>query len=259
MVSPAHVAGHMATIEHPLHHSAVQSDMIFTLSPPLRVDQRGFGVVRSDLELSQVMCELFEQEEAPARSRRTHALIPAMVLGRPEERLAFHSTNGLIQDPMAVYRASKVTNVWTDEEKTIFREKYVHTCTTLNFNFTPVFFTNFTAFHNFCFVVFFRYALYPKNFEAISSFLPGKTTADCVRYYYLSKKNEKFKQVVRKVTFKRRKFIKPGVRLHSSTSHSYSFSSTYPLKNLVPSFCLVFSSFLSSKRELFSLHVICIS
>ena len=88
-----------------------------------RVDQRGFGVVRSDLELSQVMCEFFEQEEAPARSRRTHALIPAMVLGGPEERLAFYSTNGLIQDPMAVYRASKITNVWADGEKTIFREK----------------------------------------------------------------------------------------------------------------------------------------
>jgi hypothetical protein len=89
----------------------------------MRVDQRGFGVVRSDLELSQVMCELFEQEEAPARSRRTHALIPAMVVGGPEKRLAFHSTNGLLQDPMTVYRASKVTNVWADEEKTIFREK----------------------------------------------------------------------------------------------------------------------------------------
>lgn len=116
-------------------------------------------MVRSDLELSQVMCELYEQEEvseqsllsvcsatmtssyacipelslgacvslhvqAPARSRRTHALIPAMVVGGPEERLVFHSINGLIQDPMAVYRAAKLTNVWSDEEKKIFREKY---------------------------------------------------------------------------------------------------------------------------------------
>ena len=62
--------------------------------------------------------------QAPARTRRTHALIPAMVVGGPEEKLAFHSSNGLIQDPMAVYRAAKLTNVWTDEEKKIFREKY---------------------------------------------------------------------------------------------------------------------------------------
>jgi nuclear receptor co-repressor 2 len=90
----------------------------------MRVDQRGYGVVRSDLELSQVMYELYEQEEAPARTRRTHALIPAMVAGGPEEKLAFHSCNGLIQDPMAMYRAAKLTNVWTDDEKKTFREKY---------------------------------------------------------------------------------------------------------------------------------------
>ena len=47
-----------------------------------------------------------------------------MVAGGAEEGLAFHSTNGLIQDPMAVYRAAKLTNVWADEEKKIFREKY---------------------------------------------------------------------------------------------------------------------------------------
>ena len=79
--------------------------------------------MRSELELSQVMCELIEQEEAPARSRRTHALIPAMVLGGPEERLAFRSTNGLVQDPMSLYHSSKVINVWDDKEKAIFREK----------------------------------------------------------------------------------------------------------------------------------------
>ena len=37
----------------------------FSLSVCLlyRVDQRGYGIVRSELELSQVMCELIEQEE----------------------------------------------------------------------------------------------------------------------------------------------------------------------------------------------------
>ena len=106
----------MSTPSHP--HRAPQSPHC------PRVDQRGFGVVRSDLELSQLMCELFEQEEAHARSRRTHALIPAMVVGRTKERLTFHSTNGLIQDPMVLYRASKITNVWSDEEKTTFHEKW---------------------------------------------------------------------------------------------------------------------------------------
>ena len=30
---------------------------------------------------------------------------------------------GLITDPMAMYRESKVTNIWTDEEKRVFKEK----------------------------------------------------------------------------------------------------------------------------------------
>ncbi len=75
-----------------------------------------------------------------------------MVTGGSEERVQFHNTNGelarcpllpgvvaplpeclspplapplagLIKDPMAVYRAAKLANVWTDEEKKIFREK----------------------------------------------------------------------------------------------------------------------------------------
>ena len=37
------------------------------LPPPLsslpRVDPRGFGVVRSEAELNELMCELYEQEE----------------------------------------------------------------------------------------------------------------------------------------------------------------------------------------------------
>ena len=32
---------------------------------------------------------------------------------------------GLIEDPMAFYREAKLTNVWTDDEKKIFREKCV--------------------------------------------------------------------------------------------------------------------------------------
>lgn len=112
----------------------------------------------------------------------------------------FRSSNGLIQDPMALYRAAKLTNVWSDEEKKTFREKYSLRNTTIVTVSLYIYSGN-------------RYALYPKNFEAISTFLPSKTTADCVRYYYLHKKNEKFKQMARKATFKRRKFIKPVVNL----------------------------------------------
>ena len=126
--------------------------------------------------------------------------------------MAFHSTNSLVQDPMALYRAAKITNIWTDHEKAVFREKCVkqiiHSSTSISSSLPPLLPCN-------------RYALCPKNFEAISSFLPCKTTGECVRYYYLSKKNEKFKQVARKTAFKRRKFIKPSVRVASSYSVAF--------------------------------------
>ena len=58
-------------------------------------------------------------------------------------------------------------------------------------------------------------------------FIPSKSTADCVRYYYLTKKGEMFKQVARKASFKRRKFIKPGVSgpfISPSPTHTYLLS-----------------------------------
>ena len=95
------------------------------LFPLHRVDQRGFGVVRSDAELSELAYELFEQEEASVRFRKTHATIPPMLIDKKEREMRFYNNNGLIPDPMAVHREAKFSNIWTDEEKAIFRDKYV--------------------------------------------------------------------------------------------------------------------------------------
>lgn len=88
-----------------------------------RVDQRGFGVVRSDAELNELMYELYNKEEAPARYRRTHAVIPPMLVDERDQRSKFISSNGHIDDVMAVHRDLKFCNIWTDEEKNTFREK----------------------------------------------------------------------------------------------------------------------------------------
>lgn len=87
----------------------------------------------------------------------------------------------------------------------------------------------------------FRYMFNPKNFGVISSFLPNKvilsttmhvqlldlitfplqSPTDCVLYYYLSKKREKFKHLVRKTNFKRKKpFVKPADFSNSSLTPS---------------------------------------
>lgn len=88
-----------------------------------RVDQRGFSVLRSDAELKELMFELYNKEEAPARYRKTHAIIPPMLIDERDQRVMFHSTNGHISDVMAVHKDLKFSNIWIDEEKAIFREK----------------------------------------------------------------------------------------------------------------------------------------
>ncbi|EFX82623.1 hypothetical protein DAPPUDRAFT_9290, partial [Daphnia pulex] len=68
--------------------------------------------------------------------------------------------NGLVEDPMAEYRERPLLNVWTEQEKEIFKEKYL---------------------------------LHPKNFGSTASYLERKSVADCVQFYYLSKKTINYK------------------------------------------------------------------
>lgn len=110
-------------------NEADEGDMLpssLSLFPLLcRVDQRGYGVVRSDAELKEIMYELCEQEEAPVRYRRTHAVIPSMLVEERERNVQFHNNNGLISDPMALHRDARFDNAWSEEEKSIFRDKSV--------------------------------------------------------------------------------------------------------------------------------------
>lgn len=50
-----------------------------------------------------------------------------------------------------------------------------------------------------------RYALHPKSFERIAKFLPKKTVQQCVQFYYLTKKKEKYKVLVNAVREERRR------------------------------------------------------
>ncbi|XP_053130830.1 nuclear receptor corepressor 1-like isoform X2 [Hemicordylus capensis] len=139
-----------------------------------RVGQRGGGlsatIARSEHEISEIIDGLSEQENNEKQMRQL-SVIPPMMFDAEQRRVKFINMNGLMEDPMKVYKDRQFMNVWTDHEKEIFKEKFVQ---------------------------------HPKNFGLIASYLERKNVPDCVLYYYLTKKNENYKALVRRNYGKRR-------------------------------------------------------
>nr|XP_056715065.1 nuclear receptor corepressor 2 [Euleptes europaea] len=133
-----------------------------------RVGQRGsslsMSAARSEHEVSEIIDGLSEQENLEKQMRQL-AVIPPMLYDADQQRIKFINMNGLMDDPMKVYKDRQVMNMWSEQEKETFREKFMQ---------------------------------HPKNFGLIASFLDRKTVADCVLYYYLTKKNENYKNLVRR-------------------------------------------------------------
>ncbi|XP_028278365.1 nuclear receptor corepressor 1 isoform X2 [Parambassis ranga] len=139
-----------------------------------RVGQRGTGlsatIARSEHEISEIIDGLSEQENNEKQMRQL-SVIPPMMYDSEQRRVKFINMNGLMDDPMKVYKARQFMNVWTEHEKEIFKEKFVQ---------------------------------HPKNFGLIASYLERKCVADCVLYYYLTKKNHNYKTLVRRNLGRRR-------------------------------------------------------
>lgn len=128
------------------------------------------STIRSDAELEEIV-DTIQLQELQAQKYRQYAVIPPMMyeeLG--EQRPIYHNNNNKIDDPMELYKSTKTTNIWTEAEKAIYKEKFLQ---------------------------------HPKNFVAISSFLERKSPADCVLYYYMSKKAECYKQQLKRANKKR--------------------------------------------------------
>merc|ERR1712179_540179 len=128
------------------------------------------GVVKSDADFEDVI-ERLQEQEMEDKKMHSYAVIPPLLLPPDERRRKFTNNNGLILDPLREYNERKFVNTWTDSEKEIFKEKYL---------------------------------LHPKNFGQIAQCLERKTVSECVQYYYLSKKTENYKQLLRKSTKGRR-------------------------------------------------------
>ncbi|XP_012726673.2 nuclear receptor corepressor 1 isoform X1 [Fundulus heteroclitus] len=139
-----------------------------------RVGQRGTGlsatIARSEHEISEIIDGLSEQENNEKQMRQL-SVIPPMMYDSEQRRVKFINMNGLMDDPMKVYKARQFMNVWTEHEKEIFKEKFMQ---------------------------------HPKNFGLIASYLERKCVSDCVLFYYLNKKNQNYKALVRRNYGRRR-------------------------------------------------------
>ncbi|CAG5077237.1 Similar to ncor1: Nuclear receptor corepressor 1 (Xenopus tropicalis), partial [Cotesia congregata] len=122
--------------------------------------------IKSEADLEEIMDGLQEQEMED-KKMRSYAVIPPLLLDKKQRRIAFQNRNGLLQpeELEALHSERKLINVWSPEEHELFKEKYLQ---------------------------------HPKNFGAIAQSLEHKSVADCVHHYYLTKKAENYKQLLRK-------------------------------------------------------------
>ena len=71
---------------------------------------------------SQIFTVFTLQEED--KKMKAYAVIPPM-LNQNQRKLKFINNNGLISEPMALYKQRKQATSWSAEEKELFKEKYL--------------------------------------------------------------------------------------------------------------------------------------
>lgn len=57
------------------------------------------------------------------KQMRQLAVVPPMLFDAEQQRIKFINMNGLMDDPMKVYKDRQVMNMWSEQEKETFREK----------------------------------------------------------------------------------------------------------------------------------------
>ncbi|CAG0918667.1 unnamed protein product [Notodromas monacha] len=130
--------------------------------------------VKSDADMEEIMDSLQEQEQEEKRARQIAVIPPALLSLKDRVRGFTNATAAYMLDPLKTYEERRLLNTWSESEKEVFREKYL---------------------------------LHPKNFSYIGLSLERKSVADCVQFYYQSKKQASFvnyKQLVRKTRVRTR-------------------------------------------------------
>ncbi|CAF0926148.1 unnamed protein product [Adineta ricciae] len=134
------------------------------------------------LNTNQTEQELELQEEKLRKS----SIVPPIIYDECQRRHQYINHNTLIRrDAAEFYKERTKMPFWTPEEKQIFIEKFTQS---------------------------------PKNFGYISSFLENKTTEQCVQFYYMTKKTENYKNLLRKQTQTTRRRAKQNATTTTTTT-----------------------------------------
>ena len=180
--------------------------------------RRGGGIygdmVSTEADFEAILAEFADDaaKDPNLRASKTTAVVPDMMTLR-ERKLAYDDENDIVDDPLEFYdHAGTAEPIWTDEERMAFQK---------------------------------RYLTYPKQFGKIAEVLENKTAAQCVAYYYRTKKNVDYKGML---ASKRGDKKKKGLPIKSSGKSSAllsnlgqqkptvnSGSTPGPRSNIIPS------------------------
>ncbi|TKY46293.1 Nuclear receptor corepressor 1 [Spatholobus suberectus] len=104
--------------------------------------------------------------ESQDKVNRSILKMPTLILDQKDKMISkFKSSNGRVEDPLAIEKERAMINPWTSEERNIFLEKF---------------------------------AAFGKDFRNIASFIDHKTNADCVEFYYKNHKSDCFEKIKKK-------------------------------------------------------------
>lgn len=165
-------------------NSSITNDMT-SMNIPYRRSRRSGGtqsgtvgtsdVVRSEYEQQQIMEQLEEKHRTEKRIKEGGSQLPRQQCAMEKEiKAAFvdNFSSRRVEDPMKVEMDQRHVNPWTDVEKCIFLDSFLH---------------------------------HPKDFRRIASFLKNKSTQDCVAFYYDSKQVVPYKAALKEHTMRRKK------------------------------------------------------
>lgn len=168
--------------------------------------------VRSDLEMEQIIANLGMEEltDPSYLAIKNVAKIPDMISvvdGRGS--YSYDDTNNILDDPAEFYSSSSALDLWTEEERIVFKE---------------------------------RYAAHPKQFGLIAQHLPNKTAAQCVTYYYLHKPHVDFRKAIAQYGAGRRRRNGRGANKQKGNAlladirrHDDEVLAAHPTSSAVPS------------------------